>query len=190
MIDPLIITEQIARAWRKCQQHGIDDQDTFNGALLLGQSEKIECLSLQLLHRVRFRKGETQSAPIRAQKHIGNDLVAFLITLMLERCGDTQVPPPPGLLRLVRVQLDADKFAAKELRAPGAFERAVRFCIAHPKASVSDIARYAGVERQAVSKWRKDGDLEKAASELKREIPLLTERPDWAVLDETTPQAK
>jgi hypothetical protein len=131
-----------------------------------------------------IRDNEVKAAPIRAQKHIGKDLVTFLITTMLERCGDTQAAPPSGLLRLVRTQLRADKFATGERTAPGAFQRAVRYYIAHPDASVSDIARYAGVTRPAVSRWKATGDLEKVACELKQSMPLLAERPGWAVLDE------
>lgn len=186
MTDHLRATEQIARAWRKCQQQGINNEETFNGALLFGRPKDIECLSLQVLHRITIRKSETKPAPIRAQEHIGNDLVGFLITMMLERCGDTKMPPPPGLLRLVRSHLDADKFASSELRAPGAFERAVRFYIAHPEAPISEIARYAGVERPAVSRWKAAGELQTAACELKRLIPLFAERPEWAVLEDAT----
>jgi len=184
MNDVVRNTEQVARAWRECQQHGIDDEEIFNGAVLFGRPDMIERLSLQLLHCVMLRDNEVKASPIRAQKHIGKDLVNFLITTMLQRCGDTQAAPPTGLLRLVRTQLRADKFAASELRAPGAFERAVRFYIEHPEATVSEIARYAGVKRPAVSRWKTAGELEKAACELKQLIPLLAERPGWAVLDE------
>jgi hypothetical protein len=184
MNDIVRNTEQIARAWRECQQHGIDDLEIFNGAVFFGRPDMIDRLSLQLLHSVVIRDNEVKASPIRAQKHIGRDLVNFLITTMLERCGDTQAPPPTELLRLVRAQLRADKFAASELRAPGAFERAVRFYIAHPDATVSEIARYAGVERPAVSRWKTAGDLEKAACELKESMPMLAERPGLAVLDE------
>jgi hypothetical protein len=184
MNDIVRNTEQIARAWRECQQHGIDDEELFNGAIFFGHPDMIERLSLQLLHSVMIRDNEVKASPIRAQKHIGKDLVNFLITTMLQRCGDTRAAPPNGLLRLVLTQLRADKFAASELRAPGAFERAVKFYIAHPEASVSEIARYAGVTRPAVSRWKTAGDLEKVACELKELMPLLAERPGWAVLDE------
>jgi hypothetical protein len=184
MNDAVRSTEQIARAWRECQQHGIDDEEIFNGAVFFGRPDMIERLSLQLLQNVMSRDSEVKTSPIRTQKHIGRDLVNFLITTMLQRCGDTQAAPPTGLLSLVRTQLRADKFAASELRAPGAFERAVRFYVAHPEATVSEIARYAGVKRPAVSRWKTAGELERAACELKQFSPLLAERPDWAVLDE------
>jgi hypothetical protein len=45
MNDVLRSTEQIARAWRKCQQHGIDDEEIFNGAVFFGRPDMIERLS-------------------------------------------------------------------------------------------------------------------------------------------------
>ena len=52
------------------------------------------------------------------------------------------------------------------------------------RVSISDIARYAGVERPAVSRWKAKGDLQNDACELKRLMPVLAERPEWAVQDE------
>ena len=55
--------------------------------------------------------------------------------------------PPETLAHLVRVRLEADTFAAQELKVPGAFDRAARYKLVHPDATIEEIARHAGVRR-------------------------------------------
>jgi hypothetical protein len=88
-----------------------------------------------------------------------------------------------ALAQLVRAHLEADTFAAQELKAPDAFDRAVRYKDAYPEADQAEIARYAGVTRPLVSQWIKSGGLDSAVERLRRHVPRAAD-----LFRDTTPR--
>jgi hypothetical protein len=184
-------TEQLLIAMQQCIEHGINEK-MASAAVVFGDFEMIEQLSARLLQLVvaqntaarRHRSGVETRSPVREDGHIQPALVGYLVTMMVERCAENQLPPPLALARLLRAHLGVDLYAAGRLKASGAFYRAVRYYLAHPKASAREIGRYAGVSHVMINQWKTDGALAEAGEQMKRAMPLLAEWPSLAVLDE------
>jgi hypothetical protein len=100
-------------------------------------------------------------------------VIGWLITVMIERHQQALTPPSAALTLLVRAYTGADRFAANEIKAPGAFIRAAWFLAVHPKASLAKLAGVAGVSREAVRQWKEKDDLEKFADVIRREVAPL-----------------
>jgi hypothetical protein len=102
-----------------------------------------------------------------------SSVIGWLITVMIERCQRESIHPSAALARLVRAYTGADRFAANEIRAAGAFNRAAWFLAIHPKASLAKLASVAGVSPEAVRQWKKRDELEKFAAFIRRKIAPL-----------------
>jgi hypothetical protein len=102
-----------------------------------------------------------------------SSVIGWLITVMIERCQLASIPPSAALARLVRAYTRADRFAANEIRAAGAFNRAAWFLAIHPKAPLAKLASVAGISREAVRKWKERDELEKFAAAIRQESAPL-----------------
>lgn len=105
---------------------------------------------------------------VRGEGRLPQSVIGFLITLMIEACVRVGAAPPAAFAQLIRAHLGADTFAAQDLKAPDAFDKAVQYKLAYPDASQDEIARHAGVSRPRVSQWMKDGNLDRAVERLGR----------------------
>ena len=98
---------------------------------------------------------------VRGEGWLPSSVVDFLISLMIDVCARADVAPPAALAQLVWVHLGADTFAAQQLKAAGAFDKAAQYRLAYPDASQGEIARHAGVSRPRVTQWIKSGSLDR-----------------------------
>jgi hypothetical protein len=153
-------TAQVFYALELCEQLDIGHK-TVGAAITFGDPAMIEELARRLL--------------TVQPKGPGRALIDYLCSAMVCRCAEAHMPPPPDLASLVSRQLSADTFAARDHKKPLAFGRAVQYFTAHPEASVREIARYAGINHNTVSKWKTDGALEKMAERYEKLIPGNTD---------------
>jgi hypothetical protein len=181
-------TGQIAFALDALAERGIDSTPLANA--MVGNAAAIDDLSRKLLpHALAYQAarlarergresksttGRPAGAPrqsrtlVRDDMHLPLATVGFLISLMIDACTRAGVPPPEALAELVRAYCGADTYAAREFKAPDAFDKAARYKLAYPDAKQAEIARHAGVSRPRVSQWVKDGSLDRAAERLSR----------------------
>jgi hypothetical protein len=188
-------TEQLFLAMAECLVHGIEPEMASGAVLSFGHPEMIERLSSKLLELIAAREAATKEnkaeakenknkggkSPVRTLKLIAPSLVGYLITLMVEKCADQQLPPPPVLGRLIRAHHRADLFASAKLKRPGAYDRAVRFYLAYPQASATQIADFAGINLDSAAEWLRSGALKRDADLFKQEIPWLATNPELAI---------
>jgi hypothetical protein len=178
-------TGQWGRALEWIQRCGIDESPVVNA--VAGDGASIDRLSRDLLEAARAyhtasasrerrrasksrshtATDETGPSLVRSKGHLPPAVVGFLITEMIEACIRAGVVPPAALGELLRVHLQTDTFAAQELKAPGAFDRAALYKLAHPDATQDEIARHAGVTRPRVSQWIASGSLDRAVERLR-----------------------
>jgi hypothetical protein len=180
-------TGQIKHAIDWLQKKGIDPTCLLNA--MSGDVASIDDLSRKLLplaldhqsahqRRERGRASKSTSrnpaAPlpqsrtlVRDDKHLPPSATGFLITLLIEACTRVGAVPPAALAQLVRVHLGANAYAAPKLKAPDAFDKAVRYKLAYPNARQEEIARHAGVTHPAVHRWIKDGSLDQAVERMR-----------------------
>ena len=184
-----LLTGQVAAAVESLRKYGVDPAPLCNA--MAGDIASIDRLSRGLLspalnyqsarvRREQSRASKSKSGTVTEEIHqsmglvrgeglLPPSVVSFVITLMIEACAREGVAPPTTLAQLARVHLGADTFAAQELKAPRAFDKAAHYKLAYPDATQDEIARYAGVSRPRVSQWIKDGDLDRAV-ELRRRL--------------------
>jgi hypothetical protein len=153
-------TAQVWYATNLCEQHGIKSE-TVTGAVVFGHPAAIEELATRL--STVQPKGRGAST--------GRALVNYLCSAMVSRCAERGMPPPAALASLLSRQLSADKFAARDHKKPLAYDRAVLYFAARPKASLREIAAYAGINHNTVAEWKASGALEKEAERFEKRVP-------------------
>jgi hypothetical protein len=183
-----LFTEQVAFAMEWLKKCGMDSAPLLD--VMTGKVASIGCLSHTLLareldyqaarlSRERGRTSKSKSGAaaeevrqsmglVRGEGWLPSSVVDFLISLMIDICARADVAPPVALAQLVRVHLGANTFAAQQVKAPGALDKAAQYRLAYPDASQDEIARHAGVTRPRVSQWIKTGHLDRAVERIGR----------------------
>ena len=110
-------------------------------------------LSVELIERLRADTGKR----VRTGGAMPRSLAGFLASMMVDRCAEKGLPPPPELARLLAVLLSADRYAVGIVKMPsGAFNRAIQYCADHPGAASREIAgAVGGVSHTVVARWLK-----------------------------------